>query len=67
LKEIDRLEPRAVLEDLSKMNEEMPDIALPPPDLLVAIAAERQTFYKNNQPNAWLNSLVKPPTAHASH
>jgi 3-hydroxybutyryl-CoA dehydrogenase len=67
LKEIDNLEPRAVLEDLSRMNEEMPDIALPPPDLLVAIAAERQTFYKNNQPNAWLNSLVKPPTAHASH
>jgi 3-hydroxybutyryl-CoA dehydrogenase len=67
LKEIDSLEPRAVLENLSKTNEEMPEIALPPPDLLAAMAAERQTFYKNNQPNPWLNSLVKSPFGHASH
>jgi 3-hydroxybutyryl-CoA dehydrogenase len=67
LKEIDNLGPAAVLEELAKMNEEMPEISLAPPDLLTAIAGEGQTFYKNNQPNPWLNSLVKSPTAHASH
>ena len=67
LKEIDSLGPAAVLEELSKMNREMPEISLTPPDLLAAMAREGQTFYKNNQPNRWLNSLVKSPTAHASH
>ena len=67
LKEIDSLGPWAVLEELSKMNQEMPEISLTPPELLTAMASEGQTFYKNNQPNPWLNSLVKSPTAHASH
>jgi 3-hydroxyacyl-CoA dehydrogenase len=67
LKEIDSLGPGAVLEELSKMNEEMPEISLVPPILLTALAGERQTFYKNSQPNPWLNALLKPPTAHASH
>jgi 3-hydroxybutyryl-CoA dehydrogenase len=67
LKEIDSLGPGAVLEELSKINEEMPEISLAPPDLLAAIAGEKQTFYKNNQANPRLNSLVKSPTDHASH
>ena len=67
LKEIDSLGPPAVLEELSKMNQETPEICLTPPELLTAMASEGQTFYKNNQSNPWLNSLVKPPTAHASH
>jgi 3-hydroxyacyl-CoA dehydrogenase len=61
LKEIDSLGPGAVLEELLKMNEEMPDISLTSPDLLTAMAREGQTFYKNNQPNPWL------PADHASH
>jgi 3-hydroxybutyryl-CoA dehydrogenase len=67
LKEIDSLGPGAVLEELSKMKEELPQISLAPPQLLTAMAGEGQTFYKNNQPNPWLNSLVKPPAVHASH
>jgi 3-hydroxyacyl-CoA dehydrogenase len=58
LKEIDSLGPGAVLEELSKMNHEMPEISLTPPELLATIAGEGQTFYKNNQPNPWLNSQV---------
>ena len=67
LKEIDSLGPGAVLEELLKMNNEMPEISLTSPDLLTAIASEGQTFYKNDQPNPWLNALVKSPTGHASH
>ncbi len=58
LKEIDSLGPAAVLEELSKMNHEMPGIYLTPPELLNAMAREGQTFYKNDQPNPWLNSLA---------
>ena len=67
LKEIDSLGPAAVLEELSKMNRETPEISLTPPELLAAMVGEGQTFYKNNQANPWLNSLVKSPTAHARH
>ena len=67
LKEIDSLGPGAVLEELLKMNNEMPEISLTSPDLLTAIASEGQTFYKNDQPNPWLNALVKSRTGHASH
>jgi len=67
LKEIDSLGLAAVLEELSKMNEEMPEISLAPLELLTAMAREAQTFYKNERPNPWLLSQVKSPTAHASH
>jgi hypothetical protein len=66
LKEIDNLGPATVLEDLSQMNHEMAGISLTPPELLIAMAREKQTFFRNRQPNPWLLSLVKP-TAHASH
>jgi hypothetical protein len=61
LKEIDSLGPGAVLEELSKMNQEMPEIPFTPLGLLTAMAREGQTFYKNNQPNPWLS------TEYASH
>jgi 3-hydroxybutyryl-CoA dehydrogenase len=67
LKELDSLGPTTILKELSELKNEMPEIPLTPPELLTAIAAEGQTFYKNNQPNPWLNSLLKSPTAHASH
>ncbi len=56
LKEMDSLGPAAVLEELSKMNHEMPEIFLTPPELLTAMALEGQTFYKNGRPNPWLLS-----------
>jgi 3-hydroxybutyryl-CoA dehydrogenase len=67
LKEIDSLGPGAVLEELSKMNQEMPGISLTPPELLAAIAGEGQTFYRNDRPNPWLLSQIKAPTFHESH
>src|SRR5215831_10546967 len=49
LKEIDSLGQAAVLEELSQMNREMPEISLTPPNLLIAMAREKQTFFRDSQ------------------
>lgn len=67
LKQIDNLGPVAVLQELAEINYEMPEISLDPPQLLTTMAGEGQTFYKDDQPNPWLLSRVKPPITHASH
>jgi 3-hydroxybutyryl-CoA dehydrogenase len=67
LKEVDSLGPGAVLQELSALNQEMQEISLTPPELLTAMAREKQLFFRHGQPNPWLLSLVKSPTAHASH
>jgi 3-hydroxyacyl-CoA dehydrogenase len=67
LKEIDSLGATTILKELAELKNEMPELPLTPSQLITAMAREGQTFYKNNQPNPWLNSLVKSPTAHASH
>src|SRR4030095_3971088 len=67
LKEMDSLGVGAVLQELSALNQEMPEISLTPPELLAAMAREKQPFFRDGQPNPWLFSLVKSPTTHASH
>ena len=67
LKEIDSLGATTILKELAELKNEMPEVPLTPSQLITAMAREGQTFYKNNQPNPWLNSLVKSPTGHASH
>ncbi len=67
LKEIDSLGATTIVKELSELGNEMPEISLTPPELLIAMASDGQTFYKNNQPNPWLLSRVKSPTSHASH
>jgi 3-hydroxybutyryl-CoA dehydrogenase len=67
LKEIDSLGPPAVLEELSQMNHGMAEISLASPELLTAMAREKQTFFRGGQPNPWLLSQVKAPIPHASH
>jgi len=67
LKEMDSLGATTILKELSELKKEMPEISLTPPELLIAMAREKQTFFRDGQPNPWLNSLVKSPTAHASH
>jgi 3-hydroxybutyryl-CoA dehydrogenase len=64
LQEIDRLGADALLEDLRKINEAMPERKLPVPLLLSAMAGERQTFYKNGEVNPWLISFRE---SHAGH
>ena len=67
LKEMDSLGASAVLQELSALNQEMREISLTPPELLTAMAREKQLFFRDGQPNRWLVSLVKSPTTHASH
>jgi 3-hydroxyacyl-CoA dehydrogenase, C-terminal domain len=67
LKEMDSLGVGAVLQELSALNQEMQEISLTPPELLAAMAREKQPFFRDGQPNPWLVSLVKSPTTHASH
>ena len=67
LKEMDSLGAGAVLQELSALNQEMQEISLTPPELLAAMAREKQPFFRDGQPNPWLVSLVKSPTTHASH
>jgi 3-hydroxybutyryl-CoA dehydrogenase len=67
LEEMCSLGAGAVLQELSALNQEMQEISLTPPELLTAMAREKQLFFRDGQPNPWLLSLVKSPTAHASH
>jgi 3-hydroxyacyl-CoA dehydrogenase / enoyl-CoA hydratase / 3-hydroxybutyryl-CoA epimerase len=67
LKEIDRIGPSAVLEELATTNWQLRDQPLTPPELLSAMRDERQTFYKNDQPNPWLSAYNERNAAHASH
>ena len=67
LKEMDSLGAGAVLQELSALSQEIPEISLTPPKLLTAMASEGQAFYKNDQPNPWVYSVAKSPTTHASH
>jgi 3-hydroxyacyl-CoA dehydrogenase len=67
LKEIDRIGPSAVLEELATTNRDLPDQPLTPPKLLSAMAEERQTFYKKDQPNPWLTAYTERNPAHARH
>jgi 3-hydroxybutyryl-CoA dehydrogenase len=67
LKEIDRIGPTAVLEELATTNQELRDQPLTPPKLLSAMLEESQTFYISEQPNPWLPAYVERNAAHASH
>ena len=58
LKEIDGVGAAAVLEELEKVNRDMPDHSLAAPELLTTMATERETFYRNDQPNPWLSSRI---------
>jgi 3-hydroxyacyl-CoA dehydrogenase len=67
LKEIDRIGPAAVLEELATTNRQLRDQPLTPPELLSVMRDERQTFYKNDQPNPWLSGYTERNAANASH
>ena len=62
LAEIDELGAGAVLKDLQTVNDAIPGNQMKPPELLTAMARERQTFFKNGQVNPWITSLVEGTT-----
>ncbi len=67
LKEIDRTGAAAVLKELSRINRAMQDTELTPPQILVAMANEGQTFYENDQTNPWILSFIERQRSHAGH
>jgi 3-hydroxyacyl-CoA dehydrogenase len=67
LKEIDRIGPVAVLEELATTNRQLRDQPLTPPELLSVMRDEGQTFYKSDQPNPWLSGYTERNAANASH
>ncbi|MGH7845947.1 MAG: 3-hydroxyacyl-CoA dehydrogenase family protein [Candidatus Binatia bacterium] len=67
LKEIDATGAKTVLEELEKIEQEMPDCPLMPPQLLAAMVREGQTFYQNDDLNPWLLSVAKRKRSNGSH
>jgi 3-hydroxybutyryl-CoA dehydrogenase len=66
LKEIDNVGAAGVLAELEKTNQELGEQPLIAPKLLSAMSEERQSFYKNDQANPWLQAR-ESNAAHASH
>ena len=67
LKEIDGIGAATVLNELARTNRQLGSAPLAPPKLLTAMSAERQTFYKNGQPNPWLSDYTERAATHARH
>ncbi len=66
LAEIDELGAVAVLKDLQAVNAAMPENGMNAPELLTAMAKERQTFFKGGQANPAIAALIKG-NSHARH
>ncbi len=67
LKEIDRIGPSEVVKEIARTNQMMSDDRLRPPQILLDMVREKQTFYKNDQANPWLSSYLERQRPHASH
>ena len=66
LAEVDELGAEAVLNDLEKVNEVMPEGKMRAPELLSAMVKERHTFFKDGQANPAIAGLVEE-SSHARH
>ncbi|HWP58092.1 MAG TPA: 3-hydroxyacyl-CoA dehydrogenase NAD-binding domain-containing protein [Candidatus Acidoferrales bacterium] len=67
LREIDGTGPEAVLEELKRLNREMPDAPLAPPELLARMAREGESFYRGEEPNPRVAAFLRPKGSDARH
>jgi len=67
LKGIDHLGASAVLDELGRTNRQLGGEPLARPELLAAMAAAQQTFYRNGGPNPWLIARSEQAANHARH
>jgi 3-hydroxyacyl-CoA dehydrogenase len=67
LKEIDSLGAGAILAELTRTNQQLGGESLAPPELLAAMAAANQTFYRNGETNPWLIARGEQAANHARH
>ena len=56
LKEIDSIGAASLLHDLTAINQRLAEGVLSAPQLLTAMSDQRQTFYRDGEPNPWLQS-----------
>ena len=66
LAEVDELGAETVLNDLQKVNDLMPEGKMKAPELLIAMAKERHSFFKDSRANPAIAGLVKEGS-HARH
>jgi hypothetical protein len=66
LREIDNTGVVAVIKELDAINDVLPGARLKTPDILVAMAAQEQSFYRGEQPNPWIRSFVEEQRSDAS-
>lgn len=67
LAEIDEQGAGVLLEDLNRLNQELPHGKLVAPKILTMMASERQSFYRNGQPNPWIPSFLERQRSYAGH
>ena len=65
LKEIDTIGATALVEQVEQIKTEIPESELAAPEILKAMANERQRFYNDGQPNLWITSFLQRPASHA--
>ena len=58
LKEIDGIGAASLLRDLTAINQRLAQGVLGAPQLLTAMCDQRQTFYRDGEPNPWLQSQI---------
>jgi 3-hydroxybutyryl-CoA dehydrogenase len=65
MKEIDGMGAAKILEELTRINQQLGGEPLLAPKLLTEMAQDNQTFYKNDQPNPWLTTYINRVANHA--
>jgi 3-hydroxybutyryl-CoA dehydrogenase len=67
LAEIDELGAGGLLDELSRVNRQLPQAKLAPPEILVAMREDGESFYRNGRPNPWIISFRERQRSHAGH
>ena len=65
LREIDNAGAIAVIQEIDAINGAIAGPGLTSPQILLALADQRQSFYRGEQPNPWISSFVEQQRFHA--
>jgi 3-hydroxyacyl-CoA dehydrogenase len=66
LREIDNAGTVAVIKEINAINGAIAGAQLMPPQILLAVADQGQSFYCGEQPNPWISSFIEQQRFHAS-
>jgi 3-hydroxyacyl-CoA dehydrogenase len=65
LREIDKAGAMAVIKEIDAINGAIVGTRLMPPQILLALADQGQSFYRGEQPNPWISSFLEQQRFHA--